>query len=278
VREGGNDVKMPVALTIAGSDSCGGAGIEADIKTMSAFRVYGAAAVTAVTAQNTMGVTESLSLDPQLVASQIDAVMDDTGVDAAKTGMLGTAAVARAVAAAVRRRRIPNVVVDPVMVATSGASLAGEGVVDAMRSALFPLAEVVTPNVPEAEALSGTGITTLEDMEEAARIIHGLGPRYVLVKGGHLTEGATDVLFDGATTSRLVAPRVPGGKVHGTGCTLSAAIASGLALGWDTERAVGEAKAYVTRCIEGALRPGKGGALIRHFDIAGRGRAGKEIR
>jgi hydroxymethylpyrimidine/phosphomethylpyrimidine kinase len=256
-------------MTIAGSDSCGGAGIEADIKTMSAFRVYGAAAITAVTAQNTLGVTESLLLDPALVASQIDAVMDDTGVDAAKTGMLGTAETARAVANAVETRHIPNLVVDPVMVATSGASLAGEDVVDALRTLLIPLAVVVTPNVPEAERLSGLRILSVEDMEASARRIHALGAAHVLVKGGHLSGVATDVLFDGEESVRLVARRVAGGKVHGTGCTLSAAITAGLARGWGVQRAVAEAKDYVTRCIAGAMRIGGGSALINHLPARG---------
>jgi hydroxymethylpyrimidine kinase/phosphomethylpyrimidine kinase len=252
-------------MTIAGSDSCGGAGIEADIKTMSAFRVYGAVAVTAITAQNTMGVTESLCLDPALVEAQIEAVMDDTGVDAAKTGMLGNAAVVGAVAEAVGRWRIPNLVVDPVMVATSGARLAGDDVVDAYRKLLLPLATVVTPNLPEAEALCGVSVRSVEEMEDAARRLHAMGAAHVLVKGGHLSEEATDLLFDGHTATRLVARRVPGDKVHGTGCTLSAAIASGLALKRPVPRAVADAKEYVTSCIAGASGMGKGSALIHHL-------------
>jgi hydroxymethylpyrimidine/phosphomethylpyrimidine kinase len=262
-------VKVPVAITIAGSDSCGGAGIEADIKTMSAFGVYGAAAITAVTAQNTLGVSASVYLEPAMVAAQIEAVLEDIGVDAAKTGMLGTAGIVRAVAETIRRHEMVNVVVDPVLVATSGVRLAEAEAVGAYRSELIPLAAVVTPNVPEAEALSGLRVESVEDMERAARSIHDLGATYVLVKGGHLAgedagEDATDMLFDGSRATRLVRRRVPGGKVHGTGCTLSAAIASGLAIGWDAPLAVERAKDYVTRCIECALEIGKASALIDH--------------
>lgn len=257
-------MKVPIVMTIAGSDSCGGAGIEADIKTMSAFGVYAAAAITAVTAQNTLGVTDSVCLEPALVVAQIDAVMDDTGVHAAKTGMLGTVGIVGAVAEAVGRRPVPNLVVDPVMVATSGARLIDEDAVGAVSELLVPLATVVTPNVPEAEILSGIRIGSLSDMEEAARRIHDAGPRHVLVKGGHMTGDATDVLYDGQKMRRLSGRRVPGGKVHGTGCTLSAAIASGLALGRDVPTAAADAKDYVTRCIEGALRIGRGSALIDH--------------
>ncbi|MBN2564457.1 MAG: bifunctional hydroxymethylpyrimidine kinase/phosphomethylpyrimidine kinase [Candidatus Eisenbacteria bacterium] len=269
-------VRTPIAITIAGSDSCGGAGIEADLKTMSAFRVYGAAAITAVTAQNTVGVIESLCLEPALVEAQIDAVMDDIGVDAAKTGMLGTPGIVRVVADAIRRREIPNVVVDPVMVATSGARLADDDAVQAFIRVLIPLATVVTPNVPEAEALCGMRIRSVADMEEAARRIHSLGAASVLVKGGHLEHAqsagaATDVLFDGSAVTRLVGRRVPGGKIHGTGCTLSAAIASGLAIGWDVSRAVARAKGYVADCIAGAFSIGKGSALINHFAVGEEG-------
>jgi len=254
----------PTALTIAGSDSSGGAGIQADLKTMVAFHVYGTSAITSITAQNTFGVRASLHLPPALIGDQIDAVMEDVGADAAKTGMLATVAIIEAVSDAVRRHAIRNLVVDHVMVATSGARLIEDEAIRTMSETMLPLAYVVTPNVPEAEILSGIEIASVEDMEGAARAIHGLGPANVLVKGGHLAEGATDVLFDGRELRRLDARRLPVGKVHGTGCALSAAIASGLARGWAIGEAVTVAKDYVTGGIASAFRPGRGGAVVDH--------------
>ena len=256
---------VPTALTIAGSDSSGGAGIQADLKTMSAFGVFGTTAITAVTAQNTLGVTDSLFLAPELVAKQIDAVVEDLGADAAKTGMLGTVEVIEVVAERVARHAIRNLVVDPVMIATSGASLIEDDAVAALRGALLPRAFLVTPNGPEAETLGGVRVTSVETMEEAARAVHALGPANVLVKAGHVEGCATDVLFDGETVTRFTADRIDGGKIHGTGCTLSAAIASALALGLDLIDAVAAAKSYVTRGIAAALPMGKGSALVNHF-------------
>lgn len=258
-------MKIPTALTIAGSDSSGGAGVQADLKTMSAFGVFGTSAITAITAQNTLGVRSVLHLDPTLVADQIDAVMDDVGADAAKTGMMGTAGVIEAVADRIRLRSIPNVVVDPVMVATSGAPLIKEEAVEALKKLLLPLARLVTPNVPEAEALTGRRIESLEQMHEAAQAIHEFGPANVLVKAGHMSGEATDVLFDGSGLTRFTAERVDGAKVHGTGCTLSAALASALALGSSLEDAVVAAKSFVTRGISASLDMGKGSSLVNHF-------------
>lgn len=255
----------PTALTIAGSDSSGGAGIEADLKTMAAFGVYGTAAITSITAQNTLGVTESLHLAPELVAAQIDAVMADIGAGAAKTGMLATTGIVEAVADRIRRHGIDRLVVDPVMVATSGAPLMEAETIEIFRLALAPLALVITPNVPEAEALSGIELVSTEATEDAARAIADLGVPFVLIKGGHLEGTATDTLYDGSGFERLSAPRVPIGPVHGTGCTLSAAIASGLALGHDVRTSVSLAKRYVTRGIESALTLGSGSALVNHF-------------
>ncbi len=247
---------VPTALTIAGSDSSGGAGIQADLKTMSAFGVFGATALTAVTAQNTLGVAESLFLSAGLVARQIDAVVQDMGVDAAKTGMLGTAEVIEIVAERVGRHGIRNLVVDPVMIATSGDSLIEDDAVVALRTVLIPRAYLVTPNAPEAEVLSGVRVVSLETMEEAARAVHSLGAANVLVKAGHVEGSATDVLFDGESITRFSADRIEGGKIHGTGCTLSAAIASGLALGLELTDAVVKAKSFVTRGIAAALDMG----------------------
>ncbi len=256
---------VPSALTIAGSDSSGGAGIQADIKTMSAFGVYGTTAVTAVTAQNTLGVRRSLYLEPSLVAAQIDAVIEGVGADAAKTGMLGSAAIIEVVAERLSHHGVPNIVVDPVMVATSGALLMETDAVETLKSALLPLARLVTPNIPEAEALTGARVVSLEDMEEAARAIAALGPANVLVKAGHAEGDATDVLFDGSGFTRFTVARVEGRKVHGTGCTLSAALASCLAKGKSLEDAVVEAKAFVTRAIAAAVDTGVGGALANHL-------------
>jgi len=250
------------ALSIAGSDSSGGAGIQADLKTMAALGVHGTTAVTSITAQNTRGVFRVLDLPPEMVAAQIDAVLEDVGADAAKTGMLPLSRTVEVVADRLRRRRVPNVVVDPVMVATSGARLSRDEAVAAMREALFPLALVVTPNVPEAEVLTGMEIRSPEALEEAARIIRALGPRFVLIKGGHLEAEATDLLFDGRRFRRFEGPRLPGGPVHGTGCSLSAAIAAGLARGSDVETAVADAKAFVTRGIASALSSRLGGRIV----------------
>jgi hydroxymethylpyrimidine/phosphomethylpyrimidine kinase len=257
-------VPKPTALTIAGSDSSGGAGIEADLKTMAAFGVYGAAAITSITAQNTLEVRESLHLPAALVAAQIDAVVEDIGADAAKTGMLATTGIVEAVADRIGRHGIERLVVDPVMVATSGAPLMEPETIEVFRRALAPLALVITPNVPEAEVLSGIELASRESVEDAARAIADLGVPFVLIKGGHFEDGATDTLYDGARFERLSARRVPVGPVHGTGCTLSAAIACGLALGRDVPVAVASAKRYVTRGIESALSLGRGSALVDH--------------
>lgn len=253
------------ALTVAGSDSCGGAGIEADLKTMAAFGVHGAAAVTSVTAQNTLGVATSLHLPPQLVAAQIDAVIEDIGADAVKTGMLATTGIVEAVADRIAGHSIGRLVVDPVMVATSGAPLMERETIEIFRRDLAPLALIITPNVPEAEVLSGIKLVSDAAVEDAARAIAALGVPFVLIKGGHLEGGATDTLYDGERFERLSLPRVPVGPVHGTGCTLSAAIVSGLALGHDVRRSVSRAKRYVFKAIESALPLGHGSALVNHL-------------
>jgi hydroxymethylpyrimidine/phosphomethylpyrimidine kinase len=254
----------PTALTIAGSDSCGGAGIEADLKTMAAFGVYGAAAVTSITAQNTLEVRRSLHLPADLVAAQIDAVVEDIGADAVKTGMLATTGIVEAVADRVGRHGIQRLVVDPVMVATSGAPLMERETIEIFRRALIPMALVITPNAQEAEVLSGIELNSGEAVEDAARAIAAFGVPFVLIKGGHLENGATDTLYDGDRFERLSAARVPVGPVHGTGCTLSAAIACGLALGRDVPSAVAAAKRYVTRGIQSALKLGGGSVLVDH--------------
>jgi hydroxymethylpyrimidine/phosphomethylpyrimidine kinase len=249
---------IPRALTIAGSDSGGGAGIQADLKTFSALGVYGMTAITAVTAQNTVSVTGIVELPPEAVAQQIDAVVTDIGVDAAKTGMLSSAAIIEAVADRIRHHRLTTLVVDPVMISKSGASLLRPEAMDALRRRLLPLALVVTPNLHEAAVLAGREIRTIEQMEEAARRLAGLGPRYVVVKGGHLEGAAVDVLFDGTRLERLEAPRVPTPHTHGTGCVFSAAITAHLARGDEVTPAIRAAKRFVTRAIEEALPLGRG--------------------
>jgi hydroxymethylpyrimidine/phosphomethylpyrimidine kinase len=247
-----------VVLTIAGSDSGGGAGIQADLKTFAAHGVHGTSAITAITAQNSLQVVEAKALDPRLVVAQIEAVAADMRIAAAKTGMLATRGIVEAVAEAVARLRIPHLVVDPVMVAKGGDSLIDAVAVRAYVDALFPVAEVVTPNLPEASALLGRPVRSLEDMRAAARELKALGPGAVLVKGGHLEGDAVDVFFDGHALEELSVPRIPTANTHGTGCTLSAAIAARLARGESVGDAVRGAKAFVTEAIRGSYQVGSG--------------------
>lgn len=239
----------PVALTIAGSDSGGGAGIQADLATFLALGVEGASAVTALTAQTAGGITGVHEVPPGFVAEQIRTVCRGMPVAAAKTGMLASAATVAEVAAAIRSCAPPHLVVDPVLVATSGRRLLGAGGAEAMVSELFPLARVVTPNLDEAGALLGTAVGGVAGMREAARRLHALGPGWVLVTGGHLEGRPVDVLFDGSSVTELDAERVPVPPVHGTGCVLSAAIAAHLALGAGVPDAVARAKEHVTGVI-----------------------------
>lgn len=253
-------------LTIAGSDSGGGAGIQADLKTFTCLGVYGMSAITSVTAQNTVAVTGIVALPADFVAEQIDDVATDIGVDAAKTGMLANREIIEAVADAVERNEITQLVVDPVMIAKTGDALLFESARDALVQRILPLALVVTPNIPEAEALSGKRIVDPGDVAEAARIIHGLGPRYVLMKGGHLpTDDAVDYLYDGVRTRVYSAPRIPSRNTHGTGCTYSAAIAAHLALGYALDEAVDHAKRYLTEAIRHGFDLGKGHGPLNHF-------------
>ena len=256
---------VATALTIAGSDSGGGAGIQADLKTFSAFGVFGMSAITAVTAQNSIGVTGVFNLPPEFVARQIDAVLSDFGADAVKLGMLSTADIAATVAARLRAHAARHVVLDPVMIAKSGDALLEPDARAALVREVLPLADVVTPNLHEAAALAGVPVESEADMEEAARRIHALGPRAVLVKGGHLKDSATDLLWDGRTLTRFPGARLESTSTHGTGCTLSAAIAAGLARGLALQAAVTNAKAYVTAAIREGFQPGRGVGVLRHF-------------
>jgi hydroxymethylpyrimidine/phosphomethylpyrimidine kinase len=256
---------VPTALTIAGSDSGGGAGIQADLKTFSAFRVFGMSVLTALTAQNSIGVHGVHNVPPEFVAQQIDVVLDDFGADAVKVGMLSTAPIVRAVAARLRAHAPQRIVVDPVMIAKSGDPLLQPDARDALVREMLPLATVVTPNLHEAAALAGISVETEQEMEEAARRIHALGPRHVLVKGGHLKDSATDLLWDGKEMVRYTAPRIDSPNTHGTGCTYSSAIAAGLALGEPLPEAVRRAKAYVTATIREGFQAGHGVGALRHF-------------
>jgi hydroxymethylpyrimidine/phosphomethylpyrimidine kinase len=256
---------IPKALTIAGSDSGGGAGIQADLKTFSAFRVFGMSVITAVTAQNSLGVQGVENLPPAFVAQQLRSVLDDFGADAAKCGMLSTAPIIEAVATELTSHRIEKLVVDPVMVAKSGDQLLQPEARAALADRILPLALLVTPNLPEAEVLAGIRVAEPEDMEEAARRIHLMGPRYVLVKGGHLKGDATDLLWNGRDFTRFSTPRIDSQNTHGTGCTFSAAIAAGLARGQELGDAIRSAKAYVTRAIREGFQAGRGVGQLRHF-------------
>ena len=257
---------MRKALTIAGSDSGAGAGIQADLKTFAAHGIYGTSAITAVTAQNTRGVAMFDALSPALVTAQIDAVMTDIGADAAKTGMLANAAIVVAVAEAVSKHSIPFLVVDPVMVAKSGDRLLDEAALRAMKEWLLPHAFVVTPNIPEAEALAGLTITTDADRREAARRIAALGPSAVIVKGGHFGSGdIVDLLHDGGDSVEFRHPRVEGRHTHGTGCTFSAALAAQLALGRTLREAIPLVQAYIAGAIARAPGIGGGHGPMQHF-------------
>ena len=251
-------MKIPVALTIAGSDSGGGAGIQADLKTFAALGVHGTSAITAITAQNTIGVTGILELPTSLIRQQIDAVVDDIGVQAAKTGMLSSPEIIEAVAVAIEQHRIEQLVVDPVMVAKGGAKLLRDEAVAALRGRLVPLAAVLTPNLPEASVLLGRPIDTLDERREAARDLVAMGARAAVVKGGHADGDVTDVFFDGTRLVELEGTRIATPNTHGSGCAFSAAITAFLARGADPLDAVREAKAFVTGAIAGALEIGHG--------------------
>ncbi|MCP9471430.1 MAG: bifunctional hydroxymethylpyrimidine kinase/phosphomethylpyrimidine kinase [Nitrospira sp.] len=253
-------------LTIAGSDSGGGAGIQADIKAMSANGVFAMSVITAVTAQNTEEVTDVFELPPAVVAAQIDAVFDDFDVAAVKTGMIGSAATVEVIASMLKPQNVANLVVDPVMVSKSGHALLKSEAIDALRTHLFPLALVVTPNVQEAQQLSGVEITSLADARRAAKIIAGFGCRYVLIKGGHLqADRATDVLYDGRFFNVFKGEAIDTPHTHGTGCTFASAIAAHLALGKPIVDAVHAAKAYVTEAIRHGLAIGHGHGPTDHF-------------
>ena len=257
---------VKIALTIAGSDSGGGAGIQADLKTFAALGVYGTSAITAITAQNTVGVTAALALQADLVTAQIEAVASDLHVSATKTGMLASAAIVEAVAAAITDLQLPLVVVDPVMVAKSGDRLMDEDALTAIRGELLKRAFVVTPNIPEAEVLSGRAIGSLDDARDAAVRIQKFGASAVVIKGGHATgDELVDLLFDGHAFHEFRTARIDTRNTHGTGCTFAAALAARLALGAPLVEAVLQAQTYVAGAIRHGLAIGRGHGPLDHF-------------
>ena len=261
---------MKTALTIAGSDSSGGAGIQADIKTMTTNGVFAMSAVTALTAQNTTGVTDIQEATPAFLAAELDAVFTDIFPDAVKIGMVSSAELIRVIAEKLRHYGAKHIVVDPVMVATSGARLLREDAVDAMKECLLPLAEVLTPNIPEAEILSGMTIRTAEDMTTAARIISQQYGCAVLCKGGHQLNDANDLLWKDGQARWFMGRRIDNPNTHGTGCTLSSAIASNLAKGYDLASSVERAKAYLSGALAAQLDLGRGSGPMDHmFDLKG---------
>ena len=256
-------------LVVAGSDSGGGAGIQADLKTFAALGVYGTSTLTAITSQNTLGVTGVHDIPTGMIAAQIEAVITDIGADAVKTGMLSSSAIIECVAESLRKYPdspgLRRLVVDPVMVAKSGDSLLRQDAVGALRDRLLPLAAVVTPNIPEAEVLTGLTITSLDDMRRAAELILGMGARSVVVKGGHLAGPATDLFYDGSQFKEFTAPRIDTVNTHGTGCTFASAVAVGLACDMRVFDAVAQAKEYVTEAILRSFPIGQGHGPLNHF-------------
>ena len=263
---------MKVVLTIAGSDSGGGAGIQADLRTFAAHGVHGTCAIIAVTAQNSVAVTDYVALEPRMVVAQVEAVASDMEIAALKTGMLANRGIVAAVAEVAGRLGLPHLVVDPVMVAKSGDRLLDAEAEPAYVERLFVLAEVLTPNLMEAEALLGHTVRTREAMRDAARELRARGPRVVVVKGGHLAgDEAVDVFYDGQRLEELAAPRIPTRNTHGTGCTYSAAIAARLALGAEPFDAVRGAKEYLTEAIRRSYSVGRGHGPVDHLHPLRRG-------
>lgn len=256
--------KIKTALTIAGSDSSGGAGIQADLKTMLANGVYGMSAITALTAQNTTGVTAIMQVSPEFLGQQIDAVFSDIYPDAVKTGMVADGELIEVIAERLQFYKARNIVIDPVMVATSGARLISEDAVSSLTERLLPVAKVITPNIPEAEVLSGMKISDKADMEKAAKIICDRFGCAVLLKGGHSISDADDLLYEKSGTRWFKGVRIDNPNTHGTGCTLSSAIASSLAKGYDLNQAVALAKEYISGALSAMLDLGKGSGPLHH--------------
>ena len=261
---------MKIALTIAGSDSCGGAGIQADIKTMTANGVYAMSAITALTAQNTTGVTDIMEVNAAFLAAQLEAVFTDIEPDAVKIGMVASSDLIKTIAEKLQKFKAKNIVIDPVMVATSGSKLISEDAIDTLKSYLMPIATLLTPNIPEAEVLSGLEVKTSEDMIAAAKLISEKYHLAVLCKGGHQLNDANDLLYRNGSYQWFLGERIDNPNTHGTGCTLSSAIASNLAKGYDLEASVTKAKAYISGALGAMLDIGKGSGPMNHaFAING---------
>ena len=264
--QGTSGSRVPRAMTIAGSDSGGGAGIQADLKTFGAMGVFGTCAITTLTAQNTTGVTDVYETPTGMIEAQIDAIVSDIGADAVKTGMLSSTEIILTVVQRLEQHALSPVVVDPVMVASTGAMLIRDDAVDALRMKLVPLATVVTPNTREARILTGLEVRTVDDAKAAARVlVEDLGAAYALVKGGHLEGPATDILYDGSAFELFTSERIETTNTHGTGCTLGSAIAACLAKGLDVPNAVEQAKEYVTEAIRSSFPVGSGHGPLNHF-------------
>ena len=266
-KEGKN---MYTALTIAGSDSCGGAGIQADIKTMTANGVYAMSAITALTAQNTTGVTDIMEVTPEFLEKQLDAIFTDIYPDAVKTGMVASVGLIETIARKLTEYKVKNVVIDPVMVATSGAKLISDDAIETLKTKMLPLATVITPNIPEAEVLSGMEIKTEDDMIRAAEFINKKYSCAVLLKGGHKVNDANDLLYRDGGYVWFKGKRIDNPNTHGTGCKLSSAIASNLAKGYDLDQSVKYAKNYISMALAAMLDLGKGSGPMNHaFKISG---------
>lgn len=256
---------MKNVLTIAGSDTCGGAGIQADLKTFSAHGTYGMSVITAVTVQNTQGVFGCQDITPEIISAQIDAIFTDIEVAAVKVGMVSQIETINAIANKLEQYKPKNIVIDPVMISKSGFDLLQPQAKDALINRLIPLATVLTPNLPEAEVITGMKINTIEDMKEAAIKIFKMGAKNVFVKGGHLENDATDILFDGKEMIIINGKRFDTKNTHGTGCTISSAIASNLANGLSVENSIRNAKEYISTAIEHSFSIGKGVGPTHHF-------------
>lgn len=255
---------MKTALTIAGSDSSGGAGIQADIKTMTCNGIYAMSAITALTAQNTTGVTKIMEVSPDFLKEQIKDVVEDIFPDAVKTGMVSSSELIKTIAESIKEFNLKNIVVDPVMVATSGAKLISDNAIETLENELLPLATVITPNIPEAEVLCGSKIASEKDMENAAKSINANFGCAVLLKGGHNLNDANDFLFDGKIGTWFNGKRINNPNTHGTGCTLSSAIASNLAKGYPLDKSVKNAKDYLSNALNAMLDLGKGSGPLAH--------------
>lgn len=256
---------MKHCLSIAGSDCSGGAGIQADLKAFSAMGVYGMSVITSVVAENPSSVIAVQDVSEELVAKQMDAVFEDIRVDGVKIGMLSCAGIMKTVAEKLKEYRPPFVVVDPVMVATSGGALIAFDALETLIAEMIPLCFLLTPNIPEAQKLTGMQIGSMADMKQAAKHIYDMGAQNVLIKGGHLSGDASDLLFDGKTFTEFTVSRIPSANTHGTGCTLSSAIAARLACGDDVAKAVSAAKQYVTEAIAASFSVSKNGGPVNHF-------------